>query len=280
MSAYKESARGRTRGSTWSSRLKSVPKCSNCGSTSTISTWKSRPGEKSEEIICHACFVAEQKKKTRDKSGTPPVGKKEKTSPTSSEGSTSRKEPSQATKDVDARRTSRRRPVGSAVFALLKQSVLKSRTAIPSPRTQAFKPTSRRPTKAPTRRATVTTTESIWEDGIKYQVGDIVGVQDKEDEKIYYAQLRGLLTDQYCNRFATVTWLLPTKAAPEDGTFDPLTFVYGPNDETLYPMNCVEFHCHAPTLNLRRTWNPAEEALRSRVKEKEIEFKNITVPIA
>lgn len=27
---------------------------------------------------------------------------------------------------------------------------------------------------------------------------------------IYYAQIRGLLTDQYCEKSAAITWLLPT----------------------------------------------------------------------
>lgn len=32
------------------------------------------------------------------------------------------------------------------------------------------------------------------------------------DGAIYYAQIRGLLTDQYCEKSAAVTWLLPTTA--------------------------------------------------------------------
>jgi hypothetical protein len=45
---------------------------------------------------------------------------------------------------------------------------------------------------------------------------------------LYYAQIRGLLTDQYCEKSCVVTWLLPTQASPntEEG-FDPATYIIG-----------------------------------------------------
>lgn len=33
---------------------------------------------------------------------------------------------------------------------------------------------------------------------------------DLSDDGIYYAQIRGFLEDQYCEKSAAVTWLLPT----------------------------------------------------------------------
>lgn len=59
------------------------------------------------------------------------------------------------------------------------------------------------------------------------QVGDIVSMIDLEGD-IYYAQIRGFMTDQYCEKSAVVTWLLPTKASPppEKG-FDPATYIIG-----------------------------------------------------
>lgn len=63
--------------------------------------------------------------------------------------------------------------------------------------------------------------------GSYIQVGDIVSLQD-EDGGIYYAQIKGLLTDQYCEKSAVITWLLPTQESPppEEG-FDPATYIIG-----------------------------------------------------
>lgn len=63
--------------------------------------------------------------------------------------------------------------------------------------------------------------------GSYYQVGDIVSMVDNNDD-IYFAQIRGLLTDQYCEKSAVVTWLLPTQESPppEEG-FDPATYIIG-----------------------------------------------------
>lgn len=47
----------------------------------------------------------------------------------------------------------------------------------------------------------------------------------------YYAQLRGFLQDQYCEKSAAVTWLIPTQSSPADGSFDPHTFILGPEEE-------------------------------------------------
>ena len=43
-----------------------------------------------------------------------------------------------------------------------------------------------------------------------YFLGDIVSVEDIDDGSVYYAQLRGFLTDQYCEKSGVITWLLPT----------------------------------------------------------------------
>ena len=57
------------------------------------------------------------------------------------------------------------------------------------------------------------------------QVGDIVSVMD-EDEGIYFAQIRGFLQDQYCQKSAVITWLVPTVNSPRD-CFDPSTYILG-----------------------------------------------------
>lgn len=49
-----------------------------------------------------------------------------------------------------------------------------------------------------------------------------------DNDDVYYAQLRGFLTDQYCEKSAIVTWLLPTKdSPPPNETFDPATYIIG-----------------------------------------------------
>lgn len=67
------------------------------------------------------------------------------------------------------------------------------------------------PVKAPTATATPVTSNFVFYKGTYFQVGDIVSVQDI-DGGIYYAQIRGLLIDQYCEKSAAITWLLPTTA--------------------------------------------------------------------
>lgn len=49
-----------------------------------------------------------------------------------------------------------------------------------------------------------------------------------EENDIYYAQITGLLTDQYCDKSAVVTWLLPTQESPPPNQeFDPATYIIG-----------------------------------------------------
>ena len=61
--------------------------------------------------------------------------------------------------------------------------------------------------------------------GTYYQVGDIVSLVD-HDGGVYYAQLRGFLCDQYSEKSAVITWLLPTQSSPTD-RFEASTFVLG-----------------------------------------------------
>lgn len=63
--------------------------------------------------------------------------------------------------------------------------------------------------------------------GSYLQVGDIVSLVDNEDN-VYYAQIRGLLIDNYCEKSAFLTWLIPTQESPDpkDG-FDAATYLIG-----------------------------------------------------
>ena len=66
------------------------------------------------------------------------------------------------------------------------------------------------------------------------------------DGSLYYAQLRGFLTDQYCEKSACITWLLPTQESPEDGSFDADTFILGPEEDIPRKLEYMEFVQHAP----------------------------------
>jgi len=100
-------------------------------------------------------------------------------------------------------------------------------------------------TKAPTAVATPVTTDSVFYKGSYFQVGDVISVLDVEGN-VYYAQIRGLLQDQYCEKSAVITWLLPTDTSPKD-RFDPATFILGPEEEVPRRLECMEFVCHAPS---------------------------------
>lgn len=66
----------------------------------------------------------------------------------------------------------------------------------------------------------------LYPQGVYYQTGDVIKVTDEEDGKPYYAQIRGFVQDQYCEKSAALTWLIPTQASPKD-QFDPGTYIVG-----------------------------------------------------
>ncbi|XP_046734073.1 GATA zinc finger domain-containing protein 1 [Diprion similis] len=103
------------------------------------------------------------------------------------------------------------------------------------------------PIKAPAAVATPVTSDYVFYKGSYIQVGDIVSMQDI-DGGIYYAQIRGLLTDQYCEKSAAVTWLIPTTASPPpQHGFYPETYLIGPEEDLPRKLECMEFVMHAPS---------------------------------
>uniref|UniRef100_A0A7N4NS60 GATA zinc finger domain-containing protein 1 n=1 Tax=Sarcophilus harrisii TaxID=9305 RepID=A0A7N4NS60_SARHA len=102
------------------------------------------------------------------------------------------------------------------------------------------------PIKAPEAVSTIITAESIFHKGVYYQIGDVVSVIDEQDGKTYYAQIRGFIQDQYCEKSAALTWLLPTTASPKD-QFDPASYIIGPEEDLPRKMEYLEFVCHAPS---------------------------------
>ncbi|MED6250976.1 GATA zinc finger domain-containing protein 1 [Ataeniobius toweri] len=102
------------------------------------------------------------------------------------------------------------------------------------------------PIKAPESVSTVITSESLFYKGVYYQIGDVIRVVDEDDGKPYYAQIRGFVQDQYCEKSAALTWLIPTQASPADH-FDPGTYIIGPEEDLPRKMDYLEFVCHAPS---------------------------------
>lgn len=110
------------------------------------------------------------------------------------------------------------------------------------------------PLKAPTAVATVVTGESVFHDGMYYQVGDVVSLVD-HDLSVYYAQIRGFMQDQYNEKSAVISWLLPTQNSQE-GNFDPTTYIMGPEEDLPRSMEYMEFVCHAPSEYFKCTSGP------------------------
>ncbi|KAJ8980459.1 hypothetical protein NQ317_007655 [Molorchus minor] len=83
--------------------------------------------------------------------------------------------------------------------------------------------------------------------GSYIQVGDIVSLKDVEGDT-YYAQIKGLLIDQYCHKSAVITWLLPTQESPPPNEeFDPATYIIGPEEDIPRSLDSMEFIMHAPS---------------------------------
>ncbi|OWF48681.1 GATA zinc finger domain-containing protein 1-like [Mizuhopecten yessoensis] len=101
------------------------------------------------------------------------------------------------------------------------------------------------PVKAPTAISTVITGESVFHDGSYFQIGDIVSLVD-HDSSVYYAQIRGFMKDQYNEKSAIISWLLPSQSSPTD-RFDPATYILGPEEDLPRKMEFMEFVCHAPS---------------------------------
>lgn len=83
--------------------------------------------------------------------------------------------------------------------------------------------------------------------GSYIQIGDIVSLCNSNDD-IFYAQIRGLMIDSFCEKSAFITWLLPTQSSPPAyELFDPSTYIIGPEEDQPRLLECMEFIMHAPS---------------------------------
>lgn len=95
--------------------------------------------------------------------------------------------------------------------------------------------------------ATITTADCIFYKGQYYQVGDIIFVIDEDDGLKYYAQCRSFIVDNFCEKSAVLTWLLPRRILSPIEKFDPELFYLGPNEEFPRKMEYLNFVSHAPS---------------------------------
>lgn len=95
------------------------------------------------------------------------------------------------------------------------------------------------------------------------QAGDIVSLV--EDNKAYYAQLRGFMCDLYGEKMGVVTWLLPTQDY-KSGRFDPEHFDVGLDEDTPRRLDTMqlEYRVH---LGTKRLGKPPMELLEQFVRE-------------
>ncbi|XP_001995734.2 GATA zinc finger domain-containing protein 1 [Drosophila grimshawi] len=101
--------------------------------------------------------------------------------------------------------------------------------------------------KTPRMQACTRFVQSVFHKDSYIQIGDIVSIVDSE-QSLFYAQIRGLLVDAYCEKSAFLTWLIPTQDSPDpkDG-FDPATYLIGPDEELSRKLCFLEFVMHAPS---------------------------------
>eukprot|EP00118_Oscarella_pearsei_P001724 m.8270 g.8270 ORF g.8270 m.8270 type:complete len:223 (+) comp20463_c0_seq2:44-712(+) len=103
-----------------------------------------------------------------------------------------------------------------------------------------------KPFKSPSSRATIHSGDAVFYKGVRFSVGDVISLLGM-DRRIYYGQLQGFLQDQYGQKMGSICWLLPCAANPTH--FDPHNFILGPEDDTLWPLDCVEFVMSCPSVS-------------------------------
>ncbi|XP_041371846.1 GATA zinc finger domain-containing protein 1-like [Gigantopelta aegis] len=209
------------------------PICASC-KTTTSAIW--RKGEK-ETVLCNSCVVKGKTNGNGAKDGNGAEGDGVNLQGAKSANGNNGNGGSNMAGPI-LRKSSRIRPRKSRFQAATKTLATKGKS-----RRIIFKKS--QPVKAPIAVSTIVTGESIFHDGMYYQVGDVVSLVD-HDGSVYYAQLRGFMQDQYSEKSAVITWLLPTQGSPRH-RFDPSTYILGPEEDLPRKLDFMEFVCHAPS---------------------------------
>ncbi|CAG5129591.1 unnamed protein product [Candidula unifasciata] len=216
------------------------PVCSSCKITSSPIWRKSCRGE----VLCNSCGL---KQVNGTSLASPPAPKPEPATSVKSNGGLKSSSSTVTTTAASSngapvlRKSARIKPTKKSA-----QASSKTLSAKGKGRRVIFK--KNQPVKAPTSVATVVTGESVFHKVCLISTirpGDVVSLVDHEGG-LYYAQLRGFLSDQYNEKSAVITWLLPTVHSPHN-KFDPSTYILGPEEDLPRKMDYMEFVCHAPS---------------------------------
>lgn len=92
---------------------------------------------------------------------------------------------------------------------------------------------------------TSTTSDCIYHKGVFYQKGDIVALRDMDDKEMYFAQLTGFLQDQFCEKSASIVWLIPNRPTSRD-IFEPDAYEIGYEEKKLRKLDSITFVRHCP----------------------------------
>lgn len=92
---------------------------------------------------------------------------------------------------------------------------------------------------------TSVTSDCIHHRGVFLQKGDIVGLCDQEDGQMYFAQLTGFVQDTYCEKSASINWLVPIRPTCRE-LFDPADYKIGQEDTQLRKLDSMVFIRHTP----------------------------------
>ncbi|KAG5667416.1 hypothetical protein PVAND_015397 [Polypedilum vanderplanki] len=216
------------------------PKCIQCDKTESI-LW--RKNSESAEI-CNDCFEANLLKveEVKEKETVASEQKDSETPPKELEPSSSMSSiaPTEVTTSSKVRKSTRSTRFKSKAMTRQKSTKSTSR------RSNVFK--SSKPFKTPNNICAETKTKTnLFHDGFYYQIGDIVSVMSRG--KKYYAQIRALMVDSFCEKSAVLTWLIPTTSSPDPNEgFDPATYLIGLEEDLPRRIaNIMEFVMHAPS---------------------------------
>uniref|UniRef100_A0A6G1SH59 GATA zinc finger domain-containing protein 1 n=1 Tax=Aceria tosichella TaxID=561515 RepID=A0A6G1SH59_9ACAR len=94
--------------------------------------------------------------------------------------------------------------------------------------------------------ATSITSDCIHHRGVFLQTGDIVGLCDQDDGQMYFAQLTGFVQDIYCEKSASVDWLVPIRPTSRE-IFNPADYKIGLEDTQLRKLDSMIFIRHSPS---------------------------------
>nr|CAB3248339.1 Gat-like GATA zinc finger domain-containing protein [Phallusia mammillata] len=185
--------------------------CKHCGKDSSAIWRKDSNGD----LICHLCFIEQE------------TAKREAVEEVSTANKTSKQQAVRPVRNASMRIKSTRHKV--ITKGKSRRNVLK--TKFP---------------KVGEGNSANLLSESVFYKGQYFQSGDIVSVVDSDDHQEYFAQCRGFVTNQFCEKMVAYTWLLPTTKHKLGEQFDPRAFYLGPEDDILHDMASVEFVCNAP----------------------------------